>query len=228
MAGKVESILIAKKCSGSWTTYILVLSLLAFLTGCVNQQPISFADNVTPSQKKVELQERLKRRYEDPQAHFLLAQLYHAEKSYDNAEFHYNRSLQFDPVYMPPQVGMVKLFLDRGDTVKAQNNFEVYLNLAGDKPTNIIRLAREFQDQRVDNFAIACFNKALEIAPKSAEVQKALGYFYLSRNDKDKAREHFEESFNIDSTQEDVSRELGALGVPVVYDGRTPVTDENK
>ena len=88
--------------------------------------------------------------------------------------------LRFDPVYIPAQVGMVKLFLDRGDTVKAQHYFENYLNLVGDNPSNIVKLAREFQDQRVDNYAMACFNKALEIAPKSAEVQKALGFSTLA------------------------------------------------
>jgi tetratricopeptide (TPR) repeat protein len=228
MAGKSDSRKNAKNYSGLWTTYILVFSLLVFLSGCVNQQGYAFSDNISPEQKKVELKERLKRRYNDPQAHFLLAQLYQADRSWDDAEFYYNNSLRFDPVYMPAQVGMVKLFLDRSDALKAQHYFENYLNLAGEKPSNIVKLGREFQDQGVDSYAMACFDKALAIAPKSAEVHKYLGYFYLRKNDRNKAIDHFEESFNIDSTQKDVSRELGILGVPVVYDGKAPVTGDNK
>ena len=227
MAGKTESSKIRIRKSGSWTIYICVFSLIVFLTGCVNQQPITFAENVTPSQKKVELKKRLDRRFNDYEASFLLAQLYHAEKSYDDAEFYYENALRANPVYKPAQAGLVKLFVDRGETVKAQHYFENYLNLAGDIPSKIIELAQAFQDQGVDTFALASLNKALSIAPKSAEVNKALGYYYLKRNDKDKAREYFENSFNIDSKQDDVARELGFLGVPVVYEGKSPVTEEN-
>ncbi|MBN2588720.1 MAG: hypothetical protein JXA96_02570 [Sedimentisphaerales bacterium] len=228
MAGKIESSKIALRYSGSWTSYIYIFTLLVFLSGCVNQQYGNFADNVSPEQKKVELKKRLERRYNDAPTHFLLAQLYHADRSWDDAEFYYNNSLRFDPVYRPAQAGMVKLFVDRGDTLKAQHYFENYLNQVGDIPSKIVELGREFQEQGLDTYAMTCFNKGLTIAPKSAEVHKSLGYFYLSKNNKDKAREHFETSFNIDSTQKDVARELGFLGVPIVYEGIPPVTEENK
>ena len=223
MAGRVESSKFPLKTIGFWTIFTLIFSLTVILSGCVNQQQsITFAENVSPEQKKVELKKRLERRYDDEQTHFLLAQLYHAERSFDDAEFYYNNSLRFDPVYKPAQAGIIKLFLDRGDKLKAQHYLENYMSLAGENPTKIVELAREFQEQGLDTYAMDCFQKALDIAPKSAEVHKYLGYFYLSRNDSEKAREHFQTSFEIDATQHDVSRELGKLEVPVEYEGPVP------
>ena len=230
MAGKVESCKIKTRYSGFLTIFISVFFLLIFLSGCQNQQRITFAENTTPEQKKVELKRWLneKYHYDDSEAHFLLAQIYHSERNFDDAEFEYNRALQFDPVYRPAQAGLVKLYIDRGDTVKAQHYFENSLNQIGDNPIKIVEFAREFQNQGLDSYALAAFNKALQIAPKSAEVNKYLGYFYLNQNNKDKAREYFENSFNIDSTQEDVARELGKLGVPIIYDAMPPITEEVK
>ena len=225
MAGKVKSIKITKRYSGF--IYIFAFSFLVILFGCVQQPRPNFSDDISPEQKKVELKRSLDRRYNDPPTHFLLAQLYHAEGAWDDAEFYYNNALRFDPVYRPAQAGLVKLFIDRGDTLKAQHYYENYMNQVGDNPSKIVELAREFQVQGLDSYAMKCFNEALSIAPKSAEVHKYLGYFYLSRNDKDKAREHFEESFNTDNTQEDIARELGKLGVPIIYEGIPPESEQN-
>ncbi|MBN1974313.1 MAG: hypothetical protein JW787_11785 [Sedimentisphaerales bacterium] len=227
MAGEVESSKLAKKCLSFWTIYIFVFSLVIILSGCVSRPSGTFADNVSSEQKKVELKRRLEKvKYDDPTTHFLLAQLYHADRAWDDAEFYYNNALTYGPVYMPAQAGIVKLFIDRGDKLKAQHYFENYSNLAGKKPSALVELGREFQQQGLDTYALECFQKAFDLAPKSAEVHKYLGYYYLSKNDKDKARECFENSFNLDRNQHDVSRELGKLGVPVVYEGKPPKTEQ--
>ena len=224
MAGKVKNIKSIMKYPYFKTIFILVFSLTVILSGCVDpQQNGTFADGISPEQKKVELKKKLERRYKDSETHFLLAQLYHAERNFEDADFHYNRALQYDPVYRPAQAGKVKLYIDRGETLRAQHYFDECINQIGDYPIKIVELAREFQEQNVDTYALTCFNKALELAPKSAEVNKYFGYYYLSRNNEDMARKYFEESFIIDSTQKDVSRELGNLGVPVIYEGKPPV-----
>jgi Tfp pilus assembly protein PilF len=221
MAGLVKSRKLIRQYLSFWHFFIFSSFFIILLTGCTRPRANgSFAVTVPPEQKKVELQEKLKHKFEDPQTHFLLGQLYHAEKAWDDAEYEYNMALRFDPVYRPAQAAMVKLLMDRGDKLKAQHYFDTYMNQVSDSPDKLIELATELQQQQLDTYALDCYQKALKIAPNSAKVYKSLGYFYLSRNDKDKARESFETSFKLDGNQPDVARELGKLSVPIVYDGK--------
>jgi tetratricopeptide (TPR) repeat protein len=227
MAGDVINRKIPKYISCFWSIFVLLSFIIIFLGGCTRlQQSGGMVNSVSPEQKKAELKAKLDRKYEDPQTHFLLGQLYHADRVWDEAEFYYNNALRFDPVYRPAQAAMIKLCVDKGDTVKAKNYLDIYMNQAGESPDKLVDLARELQRQQMNTYALTCFNKALEIAPKSANVHKYLGYFYLSQNEKEKASEHFQESFKIDSSQYDVARELGKLGVPIIYDAKPPQTKQ--
>ncbi len=219
MAGTVKSRRLEGKFSSFWQVLILVSFFTIILSGCTTPKTDNgFSMPVPPEKKKAELRESLKRNFEDPQTHFLLGQLYHADKDWADAEYEYNLALRFDPVYRPAQAAMIKLQVDRGDNLKAQHYFEIYMNQAGDSPKKLVDLATNFQQQNVDTFALKAFQKALDIAPNSAMVHKYLGYFYLSRNDKEKAKEYFENSYRLDGNQPDVALELGKLGVPIVYD----------
>jgi len=224
MAGEVKSRKITKRFLSFWRSLIFISTFTLILVGCSNPKQGDFGPTVSPEQKKVELQKSLERKFENPRAHYLLGQLYHAERMWDDAEYHYNNSLRFDPVYRPAQAAMIKLLLDRGDTVKAANYLDSYMNQAAGSPGKLLELALEFQQQQLDTYALSCFQQALDLAPNSANIHKHLGYFYLSRDDKVKAREHFEISFNNDRNQPDVSRELGKLSVPVVYEPKPGTT----
>ncbi len=229
MAGDIEKSKITSCCLSFLSIYFLLFAIIIFLSGCRQpQQGGGFINSVPPEQKKADLKAQLNRKYEDPQTHYLLGQLYHADRAWDDAEFYYNNALRFDPVYRAAQAAMIKLCVDKGDTVRAQHYLDVYMNQAGENPDKLVDLARELQQQQMDTYALTCFNKALEIAPKSANAHKYLGYYYLSKNEKEKAKEHFQVSFEIDGTQHDVALELGKLGVPVVYDARPPQTKQQQ
>lgn len=221
MAGKVESLKLNIKKVGFWRTLTCLfffsssLICLLLISGCnetLNEDDLA---NITPTEKKTELKKSLDRRFENPQAHYLLGQLYHAERDWPNAEYHYNTALRFDPVHRPAQAAMVKLFLDRGETMKAANYLEIYMNQVGDSPDQLLELALEFQKQDLDNYALNCFEKALAVAPNSSKVHKYLGYFYLEKNNKIKAEDHFVLSYELNNKQPDVAYELGRLGVQV-------------
>ena len=223
MTGKVKSLKLDIKKMSFWRTLtcFFFFSVLLFysllITGCnenLNEEDLA---HVTPSEKKVELQKSLDRKFENPQAHYLLGQLYQAERDWPNAEYHYNTALRFDPVYRPAQAAMVKLFLDRGDTAKAVNYLEIYMNQAEGSANQLLELALEFQKQNLDNYALTCFQKALNLAPNSAKIHKQLGYFYLEKSDKVSAEEHFVRSFNIDPLQPDIASELGKLGLTIGF-----------
>ena len=49
----------------------------------------------------------------------------------------------------------------------------------------------------------------------SAKVNKQLGFFYLKKGDKEKAKQYLIASFNANPFQPDVAGELGKLGVAI-------------
>ena len=220
MTGKVKSLKLKIKEISFWRIltcffifFFLLFSLL--IIGCNETLNEDDLTHVTPSEKKVELQKSLDRKFENPQAHYLLGQLYQAERDWPNAEYHYNTALRFDPVHRPAQAAMVKLFLDRGNTIKATNYLDIYMNQVEGSANQLLELALEFQKQDLDNYALTCFERALALAPNSSRAHKYLGYFYLEKNDKIKAEDHFVLSYELNNEQPDVAYELGRLGVQV-------------
>lgn len=189
------------------------------LTGC-NGQGTSTAkvdqpQSVPPSARKAELLKQLERRFENPQVHFELGRLYQAEGLLQKAEYHYNVALGFDPVNAQAQAAMVKLFLDGGDAAKGKTYADVYINQASGSAVQSLRLAMAFQEVQLDDYALTCYQQALNLAPNSARVNKQIGYYYLSKGDKVKAKEYLVRSFQLDPNQPEVAGELGRLGVEV-------------
>jgi len=191
--------------------FILLLCcvFLLVLTGCESQEmKAAEAERMRklPAEaRKANLQQSLESRFENPVAHYELAQLYHAEGLWSKAEYHYNIALSFDPSNADAQVEMVKLFMDSGDTAKSKITAETYVNQAGNSDIQSLRLAMAFQKQQLDEYALACFQQALNLAPSSALINKQVGYYYLGKNDKDRAKEYLVRSFQLDPRQPEVA-----------------------
>jgi tetratricopeptide (TPR) repeat protein len=204
---------------------LLVFSFFAFpllcsvlLVGCnenARSTGINTAKQTSPEERKAQLLKSLDRKFENPDAHFQLGQLYHAEGNWSQAEWHYHRALNFDPVYWPAKAAMVKLYIDSGDPAKAGNIADDYINKVSISAPQSLELALAFQNEKLDRYAITCFQQALNLAPNSPEINKKVGYYYLSRNEKEKAKEYFIRSFQLDANQPEVAGELGRLGVEV-------------
>jgi lipoprotein NlpI len=236
MATKVESKKLRTEYSafGFGRASVLFFALLlcfAFLfVGC--NEPLADADAiaqqeiVSPDARKAELLELLERRFENPSAHFQVAQLYHAEGLWAKAEYHYNVALGFDPAHAEAKGAMVKLFLDAGDSAKSGTYADVYMNQAAGSATQSLRLAMAFQNQQLDGYALDGYQQALNLAPASAEVNKQMGFYYLGKDDKTRAKEHFIASYRSDNGQPDVAHELGLLGVELRIRPQTAVNTE--
>jgi tetratricopeptide (TPR) repeat protein len=170
----------------------------------------------TPAEeKKALLLKQIDRKFENPEAHFELGQLYHADGLWSQAENQYNTAMRFDPAHRRAQAAMVRLLIDGGDTNRAKLYADIYMNQVASSPTESLRLGQAFQKQNLDDYALSCYHQALHLAPNSAGVNKQIGYYYLSKNDKAKAQEYLTRSFQIDPRQPDVAGELGRLGVAV-------------
>ncbi|MFC1635562.1 tetratricopeptide repeat protein [Planctomycetota bacterium] len=200
-------------------TFTLLLLCVVSLIGCNDQQAsVTGTDRVRTiplDAKKVEVLKELDRKFENPQAHFELGQIYQAEGLTQKAEYHYNVALSFDPALVEAQAAMVKLFLDSSNPVKGKTYADVYLSQVSSSATQSLRLAKAFQAEQLDAYALTCYQQALQVAPDSAEVNKELAFYYLTKNDKARTKEYLVRSFQLDPRQPDVAGELGRLGVEV-------------
>lgn len=197
---------------------LLSLSIVS-LIGCNDEQAGVTGANpvrtIPPDARKVEVLKELDRKFENPQAHFELGQIYQIEGLTQKAEYHYNVALSFDPAHVEAQAAMVKMFLDSGNPAKSKSYADVYLSQVSSSATQSIRLAKAFQAEQLDTYALMCYQQALEVAPNLASVNKELAFYYLSKNDNDKAKEYLVRSFQLDPSQPEVAGELGRLGVEV-------------
>lgn len=202
-----------------FTLALLLLYCTLSLAGCNGGQTsvakVDQIQSIPPVARKADLLNQLERRFENPQAHFELGQLYQAEGLLPKAEYHYNVALGFDPVHVQAQAAMVKLFFGSGDTAKGKTYADVYINQVSGSAVQSLRLAMAFQEVQLDEYALACYQQALNLAPNSAAVNKQMGYYYLSKNDKVRAKEYLVRSFQLDPRQPEVAGELGRLGVEV-------------
>ncbi|MHC4728192.1 MAG: tetratricopeptide repeat protein [Planctomycetota bacterium] len=221
MTGKVRS---RKLKAGSFVfwldavtvfTFALLLLCTTFFVGCNSQQDTGSIRSVPIEQRKADLLKTIDRKFENPQAHYELGQVYQSERNWIKAEYHYNIALDFDPAHSEAQAATVKIFIESGDTAKSKTYADIYMNKAAHSASGSFRLGYAFQKQLLDEYAFDCYMQALHLAPTSAKVHKQLGYYYLSKNDKVRAEEYLKRSFQLDPVQPEVAGELGRLGVEV-------------
>jgi len=200
-------------CALFFVLSLLFLWACAF-TGCQPQEKPNLS-LISAEQRKAALLAQLDKKFENPDVHFELGQLYQAEGQWPKAEYHYNVALRFDPAHRAAQAAMVKGLSSIGDKAKAQQYAKAYMNQVSGEAAALLGLAKEFDKQDLDEHALACYQQALRVAPNSSEVNKQVGYYYLNNDDKTQAKEYLSRSFQLNPNQPDVAGELGRLGVVV-------------
>jgi tetratricopeptide (TPR) repeat protein len=183
---------------------------------------------ITPAeQKKAKLLKKIDRKFENPDAHFELGQLYQKNGLWTQAEYEYNTALSFEPVHREAQAAMVKVLMASGDTTKSEIYADIYTNQVASSAAGSLRLGLAFQQERLDEYALGCYQQALRLAPNSAKINRQIGYYYLSKGDKVQAKNYLSRSFQLNPNQPEVAGELGRLGVPVKIP-RRPVKSTKK
>lgn len=198
---------------------VLVLFVCSvFLFGCNGKQARpTEGENVVLSsaEERALLLKKLGRKFENPDVHFEIGQSFHSDGLWPQAEYHYNIALGFDPAHRPTQAAMVKLLIDSGNATKANNYADKYIRQVSSSWKELLRLGKAFEEQQVDKYAMACYQKALSVSPESFEIPRQMGYYYLNKKNKELAKAYFSQSFQLNHRQPDVARELGRLGVDV-------------
>ena len=195
----------------------LSICTLLLFAGCNwlrANQPKEIAKTPT-EQKKAALLKKIDRKFENPQAHFELGRLYQNDGLWAEAEYRYNVALGFDPVHREAQAARVKVLADSGDTAKSELLTDIYMNQAASSAEASLLLGLAFQKQGLDEYALDCYQQALNLQPNSAKINRQIGYYYLSRNDKARAKDYLSRSFQLNPNQPEVAGELGRLGVAI-------------
>jgi len=212
--------------------FVLVGVVSFGLVGCnggsSKRSEVSPAVNVPTEKTEAELLLELEKKFENPQAHYELARFYHRQQQWTRAEQHYDWAISFDPAHRGAQAGLVKMYVDRGETAKAEQYANSYIRQAGRDGVESTRLAWEFERVGLGTYALRCFAQALAAAPDSYEVNKQIGFYHLGKGDTTKAKQYLQRSFELNPRQPDVAGELGRLGVVVESPEAPPMTMEKE
>lgn len=206
---------------------VLVLTALAGGCGKSSQREVSDVSVTVADQRKADLLNEIEAKYGNPDAHYELGKLYHADGLLSRAEWEYNVALGFDPVHRKAQAALVKLLAESGNGEKSKLSAEIFMNQAGSTAQASLWLGQAFQKELLDDYAVACYQQALALAPNSAAINRQIGYYYLSKQDRVRAEEYLKRSFQIDPYQDEVARELGRMGI-IVQVPREIETDTKK
>jgi tetratricopeptide (TPR) repeat protein len=228
LEGKARSGVVKMNKARNFQTYVLYLVIFSctlLLASCLGGLKSSKSESslkadkkvgeMPTEQKKAKLLKSLDRKFENPDAHYKLGQLYQADGLWSQAEYRYNVALSFDPAHREAQAALVRIMIDSGDQMKAGNYYEIFKNQTAGSAAESLKLAEAFKKQELDEQALACYQQALRLAPNSSKINRQIGYYYLSKGQHERARDYLSRSFDLNPNQPDVAGELGRLGVEV-------------
>ena len=189
----------------------LALVMCVVIVGCKSKEK---KDRQLIDEKQL-VQKEVDSYYENSSAHYRLGRVYYKENNIMRAQEEFNLAIQFDPANWDAHTALIKTYTDTGENEKAHEFAKKAITFASTLDFNLIGLGKAFRNQGYDNYALQCFEKALALSPKSAEVNKHLGLIYLQKGENDKAEQYLTRSFQIDPSQADVAEGLGKLGIEV-------------
>ena len=197
-------------------TFIVVVVTTIALVGCTDRpQQINAQVLDTVPEKEAYLLDQLERHWQSPDVHCELGRYYHSQGKWDKAEYHFNTALGIKPAHRKTQAAQIKMLTDQGKTHDAEQTIVRYQRQLWNAPIEMVSLGEALAQEDLHSHALACFNKAMSIAPHSAVVNKEIGFYHLRRQNAEQARDYLTRSFELNPNQPDVAGALGRLGVVV-------------
>lgn len=125
---------------------------------------------------------------DDGKSHFYLAELYRARQRPKNAEEHYLKAVEKNPVLAEAWVQVGDLALDRADLVEARRDFEVVVRLRPEDPSARGKLALVHQLEGDWPAADRQLRLVLDQEPENLEFALRLGILHTERYTKAKTK----------------------------------------
>ena len=198
---------------------------LALLVGVLSCSLLGCGET---ERKKTELLLKVDTKAETAGDNFSLGQIYENQGKWGLSIYYYDLSLRFDPSQRDMQAGTVKSIKDSGNAAGAKEAADRAIGQVSLSAAQSLGLAMALQKLSLDDYALTCYTQAIAIAPNSSRTNMKMGYYYLSKNDKQRAKEYLARSFQINPGQWDVADELGRLGVPVRIPPKTGIENKAK
>ena len=217
-----------KRCVQLLTSYAAIGMIICIAGGC-RTQPTATRDMAieTIPDKESYLLSKLEARFQNAEAHCELGRYYLNQGSLNKAKYHLDIALGFDPALRPAQAANVKLTTQLEGEMAGQRLCAEYQRPLLSSAPEMIKLAKALGDEGLDTLSLSCFQRILSAQPDSAEAHRQLAYFYLARENTEKAKLHFSRSFELNSNQTDVAGELGRMGVTIETPNLPPVTADD-
>ena len=191
----------------------LTLAFGMLAGGCQNKSKEDPARSM--DQRKNDLLARVEKKYEDPKAHYQLGKLYQSDGLWQKAEFEFTAAMGYDPTHKEAEAALVKVLLDSGNRQRSDLMAQNFISKASYSPATSLMLGRAFHKELLDDYALTCYQQALNLAPNSAGLNKQMGYYYLNKGDEIRAEEYLKRSFQLNPNQPEVAGELGRMGIVV-------------
>ena len=191
---------------------LVLLIVFILITGCIPRKAENLSSQDIARQK---LQKQIEHDYRNPDLHYQLGKLYQSSGLWAQAEQEFRVAINYNLVHKPSQAALVKTLFDSGQSSEAKTTAKVFMDAASVSDTAALELGIALQNEGLDDYALICYQNSLALAPTSYKANKQLGFFYLKKGDKEKAKQYLIASFNSNRFQPDVAEELGKLGVAI-------------
>jgi len=192
-----------------------LLALAVLLAGCGETQKGPTQDPSVPAgDRKVALRAAIDQRFENPQAHYELAQIYRDEGLWDQAEYHFDVVTRIAPRHWPARAALVRLLTDRKRPDEVSQAIRTFVREAAN-PAELEQLVKAFRAEGLNEAALEALQVGRGRWPQSALIYKQLGLYYLGQEDTRRAEEYLRQSFAMDHNQPEVAYELGRLGIVI-------------
>lgn len=217
-----------KHCVKLLTSCAAISLIICVMAGCRTRstpRPDLAMDRIPD--KESYLLSKLSTRYQNAEAHCDLGRYYLDQGLTDKAQYHLETALGFDSALRPAQAAHIRLTSQLEGEMAGQRLCAEYQQPLLSSTPEMIKLAKALADEGLDTLSLSCFQRVLTIQPNSAEANRQLGYFYLTRKNNEKAKLHFSRSFELNPNQADVAGELGRMGVTIETPGLPPAPPED-
>ncbi len=191
---------------------LVLLIVVILITGCTPTKKDTQSSQDIAIQR---LQKQIEHDYENSDLHFQLGKIYQSSGQWYRAEHEFRVAINYNLVHWPSQAALIKVLIDSGQSSTAKEAAKNYIGAASVSDIASVELGIAFQNEGLDDYALTCYQNSLALNPNSYRTNKQLGFFYLKKGDKERAKQYLITSFNANRFQPDVAEELGKLGVAI-------------
>jgi tetratricopeptide (TPR) repeat protein len=147
------------------------------------------------------------------QAYMVRGSIYYKQKNWELALADYNKAILINSQYAQAYMGRGVIYAKRKKWELALADFNKVISINSDEEFAYTGRGLIYGEQKKWELALADFNKAIQINSQYAQAYMGRGLVYLKFNDKQKARENFQEAARLFLDQGNTALYKTAMGI---------------